>query len=62
MNKSRIAFLSIAVASGLGLSNPIHAQLPGQPPVEVITPPTVQERVAKLEQDLARLQRELDYL
>ena len=62
MNKSRIAFLSIAVATGLGLSNPIHAQLPVKPPVEVITPPTVQERVAKLEQDLARLQRELDYL
>lgn len=62
MNKSRIAFLSIALATGLGSSNPIHAQLPGQPPVEVVTPPTVQERVAKLEQDLARLQRELDYL
>ena len=67
MNESRIALFSIALSAGLGLSNSSPAQTfpPGPirtPAAEPITPLTTQERIAKLEEDLVRLQAELQFI
>ena len=66
MNNARIVLFSIALSAGLGLSSHSSAQLPPgvqpPPPKEVVVPPTVQERIARLEQDLIRLQEELQFI
>ena len=67
MNKSRIVLFSIVLSAGLGFSSISPAQTipPGRinPPVsEVIVPLTTQERIAKLEEELVRLQAELEFI
>jgi len=67
MNKPRIVLFSIVLSAGLGYSSFSQAQTipPGRinpvPPASIV-PLTIQERIAKLEEDLARLQGELRFI
>ena len=66
MNKSRIVLFSVVLSAGLGFSSISPAQIPpgriNTPVNEVIVPLTIQERIAKLEEDLSRLQAELQFI